>query len=84
MIRPSGGNLKFNDLKERKLWDQYTSAYEDLLSKTSKAWAPWYIIPANRNWYRNLVISSILVDALKKLKMEYPAPEENLDGIIIE
>ncbi len=76
--------FKANDLKERKLWDQYTSAYEDLLSKTSKAWAPWYIIPANRNWYRNLAISSILVDTLKKLKMEYPAPEENLDGIIIE
>ena len=54
-----------NDLKERKLWDQYTSAYEDVLSKTSKPWAPWYIVPANRNWYRNLVISSILVDTLK-------------------
>ena len=76
--------FRVNDLKERKLWDQYTSAYEDLLNKTSKNWAPWYIVPANRNWYRNLVISSILVDTLKKLKMEYPAPEENLDGIIIE
>jgi len=76
--------FNINDLNERKLWDQYTSAYEDVLSKTSKAWAPWYIIPANRNWYRNLVISSILVDKLKRLKMEYPVPEENLDGIIIE
>jgi PPK2 family polyphosphate:nucleotide phosphotransferase len=60
---------KFNpdDLKERKHWDRYMHAYEDALSMTSTEWAPWYIVPANRKWFRNLVIASVLVDAIKKL-----------------
>src|SRR3990172_430288 len=67
---------KFNpgDLKERTLWDKYTEAYEDAFNKTSTVEAPWYIVPANKKWYRNLVIASVLVDALKKLNMEYPLP----------
>jgi PPK2 family polyphosphate:nucleotide phosphotransferase len=77
---------KFNiaDLKERALWQDYMRAYEDALSATSTAWAPWYIIPANRKWYRNLVISKILVDSLKDLKMAYPKPAPGLDKIVIE
>ncbi len=71
------------DLGERKLWPEYTQAYEDVLSKTSTSIAPWYIIPANRKWYRNLVIGSILIETLKNLRMKYPAPEEDLDGIVI-
>ena len=73
-----------SDLKERKLWDEYTKAFEDVLEKTSTKSAPWYIIPANRNWYRNWLISSILVDELKSLKMKYPEPEEDLSKIEIE
>ena len=72
------------DLKERKLWQQYTKAYEAMLSKTSTEWAPWYIIPANRKWYRNIVVGTILIDRLKKLNMHYPQPEEGLDDIIID
>ncbi len=66
---------KFNpgDLEERKLWGDYMEAYEDVLSKTSTEWAPWYVIPANRNWYRNLCVARIIVKQLKDLKMEYPA-----------
>ena len=77
---------KFNpgDLEERKLWKDYMEAYQDVLSKTSKPWAPWYIIPANRNWYRNLVISSILVDTLEKLKMRYPQPVKNINQYAIQ
>ena len=77
---------KFNpgDLDERKLWKKYINAYEDVLSKTSKPWAPWYVIPANRNWYRNLVISTILVDTLEKLKMKYPDPVENINQYAIQ
>jgi PPK2 family polyphosphate:nucleotide phosphotransferase len=79
-------NWKFSkgDLEERKLWDQYMAAFEDALGKTSTEDAPWYVIPANRKWYRNLVISSIIIEKLKSLKMAYPEPEEDLDGIIIE
>jgi PPK2 family polyphosphate:nucleotide phosphotransferase len=79
-------NWKFSsgDLKERALWDEYQKAYEDVLKKTSTDYAPWYIIPANRNWYRNYLISSILVKKLESLNMEYPSPEEGLDNIVIE
>ena len=73
---------KFNpgDLKERELWDEYQKAYEDVLSKTSQERAPWVIVPANRKWYRDLVILAALVDTLKGLKMEFPQPAENLDS----
>jgi len=77
---------KFNlgDLGERKLWPEYMSAYEDMLSKTSTEEAPWYIVPANRKWYRNLVVATLLVDAMESLNMSYPEPEDNLSKIVIE
>ncbi|MBI5950695.1 MAG: polyphosphate kinase 2 family protein [Chloroflexi bacterium] len=76
--------FRLGDLEERKLWDDYMKAYEDVLGKTSADYAPWYIVPANRKWYRDLVISSVLVETLEGLKMKYPAPEENLDGVVVE
>ncbi|HUW09900.1 MAG TPA: polyphosphate kinase 2 family protein [Anaerolineae bacterium] len=76
--------FKRGDLKERKLWPEYTKAYEEVLSKTSTEWAPWYAIPANRKWYRNLAIATILVNTLKGLDMRYPPPEENLDDVVLE
>lgn len=77
---------KFNpaDLKERELWPEYMRAYEDALSETSTRWAPWYIIPADRNWYRNLVVSKILVAALEGLDMRYPTPVENIAQYKVE
>ena len=77
---------KFNvgDLKERKLWNEYRWAYEDVLSQTSLEVAPWYIVPSNRKWYRNLVIASVIVEALEKLNMSYPEPEDDLSSIKIE
>jgi PPK2 family polyphosphate:nucleotide phosphotransferase len=79
-------NWKFSkgDLAERALWNDYQSAYEDALAKTSTDYAPWYVIPANRKWYRNLVISTIIINKLKDLNMDYPAPEEGLEGVVIE
>jgi polyphosphate kinase 2 (PPK2 family) len=59
-------------------------AYEDMLASTSTDCAPWYVVPSNSKWYRNLVISTILVDTLKGLKMKYPDPEEGLDDVTIE
>lgn len=76
--------FRLGDLEERKLWDEYMVAYEDVLSKTSTSYAPWYIVPANRKWYRDLVISSVLVDALDKLNMNFPVSTENLDGVVVE
>jgi polyphosphate kinase 2 (PPK2 family) len=67
---------KFNpaDLAERKLWPKYIEAYEAVLSRTSTDWAPWYVIPADRKWYRNLCVATVLVDLLKGLDMKHPAP----------
>ena len=76
--------FRLGDLDERKLWPDYMKAYEDVLSKTSTENAPWYIVPANRKWFRDLVISSVLVETLEGLKMKYPESEENLDGVVIE
>ena len=66
---------KFNpgDLEERKYWKDYTHAYEEALSQTSTDYAPWYVVPANRKWYRNLVIATLLVDTLKQLNPQPPA-----------
>lgn len=77
---------KFNpgDLKERARWKDYMRAYEDALTATSTEIAPWYIIPANRKWYRNLLVSQILVECLKGLKMEYPQPAPGLENLVIE
>jgi PPK2 family polyphosphate:nucleotide phosphotransferase len=65
---------KFNygDLREREFWPQYMKAYEHALEKTSTDWAPWYLIPANHNWFRDILVSSIIVKTLEGLKMSYP------------
>jgi PPK2 family polyphosphate:nucleotide phosphotransferase len=76
--------FRLGDLEERKLWPDYMKAYEDALSKTSTEHAPWYIVPANRKWMRDLVISSVLVETLKKLDMKYPEPEDDLTNVVIE
>jgi PPK2 family polyphosphate:nucleotide phosphotransferase len=67
------------DLSERKLWDQYMLAYQDLLNETSTAIAPWYIVPSNHNWYRDLVVASVLVKGLEGLDMHYPEPAEDVE-----
>ena len=70
-----------NDLKDRALWEDYQRAYEDVLNKTSTELAPWYVIPANKKWYRNLLIAEILIKTLKSFKMQYP--ENNIDPTTI-
>ena len=72
------------DLEERKLWPEYTKVYEDAISKTSTDWAPWHIVPANRKWYRNLVIGSAIVETLKGLNMHHPEPDFDPDDMRIE
>lgn len=76
---------KFNvgDLDDRALWDEYMAAFEDMLNRTSTDNAPWYVIPANRKWYRNLVVSQVLLNTLESLEMQYPQPQAGLDDIVI-
>jgi len=66
--------LSAADFKEREYWHQYQSAYNELLSATSHKHAPWFVIPADHKWYRDVAISEILVGALENLKLKYPAP----------
>jgi PPK2 family polyphosphate:nucleotide phosphotransferase len=72
------------DLKERKHWDEYEQAYEDVFRNCSTKHAPWYIIPANKKWYRNAVISQIIVDTLENLHMKYPNPEFDLKKLKVK
>jgi PPK2 family polyphosphate:nucleotide phosphotransferase len=72
------------DLKERALWPQYMEAYEEAITQTSTKWAPWHVVPANRKWYRNLIVATTLVNTLNTLKMEYPAPDPGLADIVID
>ena len=79
-------NWKFNqgDLEDRALWSKFMEAYSDVLPKTSTEKAPWYIIPADRKWYRNLIVSDILIKTLKGLDMSYPAIDFDPASIKIE
>jgi PPK2 family polyphosphate:nucleotide phosphotransferase len=71
---------KFNpgDLEERKHWTDYMSAYEDAISATSTADSPWYVVPSNERWYRNLVIATAIVEALEGMNLRYPTPDKTI------
>src|SRR5207248_3189684 len=79
-------NWKFSpaDLKEREYWDQYIAAYEDMLRKCSTQEAPWYVIPANKKWFRNLAVSQILRSELEGMKLKYPEPAADRSAIRFE
>ncbi len=76
--------FEFGDLEERKLWDDYQEAFGDMVMETSTPHAPWYVVPANRKWYRNIVISQILVDTLERLASDDFAPNSELEGVVVE
>ena len=61
-----------SDLAERKHWDDYQVAADEMLSNTAKTWAPWYVVPANHKWYRNWVVSEILIATLQEMDPHYP------------
>jgi PPK2 family polyphosphate:nucleotide phosphotransferase len=72
------------DLKERQYWDDYMEAYEDALSQCSTKHAPWYVIPANHKWYRNLAISEVVIETLEGLQMEYPKAKADYSKLKVE
>ena len=76
--------FRINDLAERKRWPDYMKAYTDALAATSTEWAAWYVVPSNSKMNRNLFVSSVLLDSLEGLKMQYPRSKEKLDGIVVE
>lgn len=78
-------NWKFSlgDLDKRKFWPDYMAAYEEMLQQCTTEWAPWYVIPANQKWYRNLTIMRTIVHTLREMNPQYPEAEDNLDQVVI-
>ena len=79
-------NWKFSqaDLKEREYWDAYIEAYDAVLEKCNTDYAPWYVIPANHKWFRNLAVAQVLVETMDGMKLHYPKAAANLAGIRFE
>jgi polyphosphate kinase 2 (PPK2 family) len=67
------------DLEERKMWGEYLKVFEDVISATSTDKAAWYVVPANRKWYRNLIVADRVVDALEDMKLGTPPAPEGVD-----
>ena len=73
--------FSLSDVAERKFWDQYRAAFEEMLTETSTDYAPWHLIPANRNWLRNLAVSEIVADAIDELNPQFPEPSAGIEGL---
>jgi PPK2 family polyphosphate:nucleotide phosphotransferase len=72
------------DLDDRARWDEFMRAYDDVIGETSTEWAPWYIVPADHNWVRNVLVARILVDALRRIDPQLPPPEQGLSELEID
>lgn len=79
-------NWKFNlgDLDDRALWPKFMEAYSDVFEKTSTDDAPWYVIPADRKWYRNLIVADIIIKTLEGLNMKYPDIDYDPASVVID
>jgi len=73
--------LSESDFEERHFWDDYTEAYEDALMECSTDDAPWFVIPSNKKWFRNLAVSHVIVEALESMKLKFPEPTINAKKI---
>lgn len=74
--------FSLSDVHERRFWSKYMRAYEGALQKTSTDSSPWYVIPANSKWFRDLLVSTIIVERLDKLGMQYPKPSMDMNSLI--
>jgi len=72
-----------SDLETRKQWDQYVAAYDEAITATSKRWALWHVVPADRNWVKSLAVATLLVDALERMDPKLPDPEPGIEGLKI-
>jgi PPK2 family polyphosphate:nucleotide phosphotransferase len=72
-----------NDLKERAYWDDYMAAFEDAINQCTTAHCPWYVIPANKKWYRNLVLARTIADTLEAMNPKFPPAEKGLENVSV-
>lgn len=79
-------NWKFqkSDLEARRQWDQYQLRYEEALAETSTEWAPWYVVPSDRKWVRDVAVAELLIRVLEEIDPRIPDPEPGLEGIVVE
>ena len=73
-----------NDVRERRNWDAYQAAYHDAVNLTSTSWAPWYVVPADHKWYRNLVVARIVEATLRAIDPQWPEVDEDLEAFALE
>jgi polyphosphate kinase 2 (PPK2 family) len=71
------------DLENRARFDDYMAAYDEVLTETSTEWGPWYVVPADRNWIRNLAVAELLVASLRAIDPQVPPPEPGLPELVI-
>jgi PPK2 family polyphosphate:nucleotide phosphotransferase len=76
--------FKQDDLEVRMRFDDYVTAYEEALTETSSEWAPWHVVPADRNWVKALAVAQLLVVELERLDPRFPDPEPGIEGIVVE
>ncbi len=69
------------DYAERELWDEYTAAFEEAIAKTSTAEAPWFVIPSDNKWFRDLAISEVIVASIEAMNLQVPKPEVDIEVI---
>ena len=76
--------FSLHDLDKRKKWHDYMVAYEEMLNRCTTDHAPWYVIPSDQKWYRNLAVTRTIVETLHKMNPDYPTQEEDLSRVVIE
>jgi polyphosphate kinase 2 (PPK2 family) len=79
-------NWKFqkSDLEARRQWDGYQGRYEEAITETSTDWAPWYVVPSDRKWVRDVAVAELLLRVLEELDPQIPEAEPGLAGIVVE
>ena len=75
--------FSLDDLQKRTYWDDYMVAFSEMLNHCNTPYAPWYVIPADQKWYRNLAITRVLVGVLRQIAPQFPAPEDDLTGVVV-
>jgi polyphosphate kinase 2 (PPK2 family) len=85
-IDDPGKRWKFrrDDLEVRERFDEWVAAWEEAVTETSTEWAPWHIVPADRNWVKALAVAELVAGALERLDPQFPDPEEGIEGMRVE
>jgi PPK2 family polyphosphate:nucleotide phosphotransferase len=76
--------FRLDDLEARRHWDAYQAAYEDAITETSTDDAPWWVVPGDHKWVRDVAVATLLLDTFRRLDPQYPPADPSLDGVIVE